>query len=58
MIKRIIDITFNNWHEDKVEDAIEELQDKGYEIMDIKKVSRMTWMFGQNITDIFYKKAE
>jgi len=56
MIKRITDVGFSNYHEERVADEVDELQKKGYEVEKIIRVSEMSFgIFGQNTTDIYFK---
>lgn len=57
MIKRIVDLDFENWHEDRVASEIDDLQNSGFEVTNVVRASRMFWAFSQNVTEIYYKKV-
>jgi len=59
-IKRISDDVFTSWHDRRVDNAVEELEDEGYEVTEVREIKRpflgMDVMFSGNITEIHYKK--
>lgn len=57
MIKRISDLAFSNYHEYWVDSAVDNLQEQGYEVYEIKRVKRMKLgLFGTNVTEIYYRE--
>lgn len=58
-IKRISDDTFISWHEKRVSNIINKLEHDGYEVYEVRKIERCFLdIFGDNITEIHYKKCE
>ena len=56
MKERIVTIGFN--HDYEVRNMVAELQEKGNEVTDIKRISKMFLFFGYDITEITYKKGQ
>ncbi len=56
MIKRISATWPDAYHESNVAFWVDKLKNEGFEVYEIKNVSRIFGMWGTNITDIYYKK--
>lgn len=57
MLKRLVlSSPYREINERDVAREINKLQDQGCEVIEIKKVKKMVWIFGSEITDIYYKK--
>jgi len=53
-MKKII-VSIDAYHDNNVEDEIEKLQNKGFEVTDIKRRSKMfLGVFGRDVTEITY----
>ena len=44
------------YHADYVAEEVDDLQEAGYEVYEIKRVGRMFLMFGTDITHIYYRE--
>lgn len=57
MLKRLVlSSPYREINERDVAREVNKLQEQGYEVITIQKVKKMFWIFGSEITDIYYKK--
>jgi len=56
MIKVICSI--GAYHNDYVKKFVDDIQDKGYDVKEIKRISRSCIFFGEDVTHIIYEKDE
>ena len=54
MIKIVRDLS--PYHNNNVAKAMEQLQNNGYEILSVKRISRDYFFWGENVTHIHYRK--
>lgn len=58
MVKRVIDDYTEKDHQGEVQVALEHLGHDGYNVINIRRVSRMVLLWGKNVTEIYYEKGE
>jgi hypothetical protein len=56
MKTRVVTMCFE--HEREVAKRVDELQDEGYEVTEIKRISRMFFLSGEDVTEITYFKIK
>lgn len=57
MLKRLVlSSPYRELNERDVAREVNNIQKQGYEVIEVKKVKKMVWIFGSEVTDIYYKK--
>ena len=58
-VMTLSDETFNSWHEDRIEEVIDKLNEDGYRVVRIDRKSK-SWggFFGKNVTDIYFFRTK
>lgn len=58
MIQIIKDNYTRKAHDGEIQIAIEHLSSAGFEVIDVRRISRMVLLFGLNRTEIYYKDTK
>lgn len=55
MIMVITDLGYDNYHQRRVGSACNQIQNDGYDVIEIKRISKCWFLCGSNTTHIYYE---